>query len=301
MFEFIHREYARLLPKIPEEFDAQSFRISFVATTDKAEYPIAIYFTVAIVVQKLGEMKSQGRNPSLATMSLIDAVYKGFARLSQKEDEERQRQRKWQEEAAQEKAARQSLLDCAPQEIAEMADGTAALPLGVTMDMVEARARKIAIETAREMRDLELEAAIAPMFLSEYERQKFAGRCVSEIGSRRLLHEILDRHHENWPAGRDDYTILLQIWKLCARHRVVKDVVTEFFDGNNSSTREERTFERLQAIAPDVIDKVRQAKAKVRAEEKRLQQAETDARIRALPPVRGYMPVRDWSKTTSPY
>src|SRR5204863_209865 len=116
------------------------------------------------------------------------------------------------EAAAQEKAARQSLLDYTPQEIAEMADGDAPLPSGVTMEMVEERERKVSIETARGLCDLELEEAIAPAFLSDCERQKFAERCASELRARSYVHELLDRHHENWPAGKGDYKVLLQIW-----------------------------------------------------------------------------------------
>lgn len=260
--EFLHREYSRLLPKIPAEFEPKGFRISFVASTDKPEYPVEISFVVVMSVTQLGQVEKRGRNPSKATMDLIDFIYKEYAKLIQREHAQQLRQQRQRQANFESETVRRSLLTFKAQRVADMVDGRLALPPGVTADMAKERAQQIAIETVRNLRDAQLEESIAPSFLSETERRLFAERCASELRSRSRLHAILDKHYENWTAGRDDYNILLQIWKLCARQATtVEAVMSEFYQGRNSRPPEDYNFERFLDAAPQLAKTFWRARA----------------------------------------
>jgi hypothetical protein len=118
VFEFIQFEFGRLSPKIPEEFEARGFRISFIATTDKSEHSVETYFTVAMRVAQIGKVKMMWQNPCEAAIRLIQGVCKGCAKLIQQENVQWRRERILQGAKAQEYAARESLVNYSPQAIA---------------------------------------------------------------------------------------------------------------------------------------------------------------------------------------
>jgi hypothetical protein len=270
VLDFIHRENIRLSPKVPAEFEATGFRISFIATTDKRKHPVEWYFTVAMRVMEIGEVRLMGRNPSEITIRLIDAVYKEYAKLAHKRNEQQRYDRQRRNAEARLHAAAQSLFNYAPQEIADMVDGVSTLPEDVTIEMVLERSRKIAIETVRELDDRGLEQGNAPSFLSEAEQQNFKVRCESEIRCRSRVRELFEVHRHLWQEVDDAYTMVLQIWKLCNRQAtVLDDVITDFFYMSPTPSGSTPTLGSLYPIAPQWIKKVRRDKALAKIEAER--------------------------------
>jgi hypothetical protein len=280
--DFIRREWSRLLPKIPAEFNPTGFKICYVCvmkSADRVDYE----FIVSFDVDRIGEVYGRGSQPFAIVMRLIDQTYKKHAEQDHWEEVSRQRAIVKQREDAENAIALQSLVERPPEEIADIQDGLRPLPKRITKEIVAEVSDKIAQQRVRELTDPELIQARVPSVLSKQERARWGQRCDNEYRTREPVRKLLNAHHKSWPVGKDDYSTLLAIWRHCTRQSgTLQTVVTEFFKQPKPKDGTVLTLNDLLRICPEFVKQVRRKTAFERAEAARIRDAERGRRFQPV-------------------